>query len=411
MDTSVFVDSWVQGSGTYNEYSSYWEEDVGPDVAIAEGFCSTSEYLDNVYVNDDSPFTYEGPTATTSGSVTTYGKPNHDIENYCSAEGTTTPPLMGTDFTESTYSFSMTPANQAWADISNTVGVAVNGVIVFSPYTGVNTVAPEDETLDTCSGHPANGNYHYHGYPPCLAEDTLGDSPPGSSDPSHSSILGWSFDGFPIYGPWGYSDPLDSSSAIKNVLSGYVCTDTDCTDYNNWSYADSNGDLDECNGRFGVTPEFPEGIYYFVFTVYDDGHVQFPGVPYCTGTTGTQDTCEDVVATPEPTFSPTTTTTTAEPTEAVTEDTCDCSCYPGNFVVKEKRRETVCSYSTQEYDCCSSHASGAFSLVEVPSAHDYHIIHGFAVIGVISTVYAIWKGVLAKGMVYEELPETAPINV
>ena len=30
-----------------------------------------------------------------------------------------------------------------------------------------------------------------------------------------------------------------------------------------WEYVEGLGDLDECNGRVGVTPEFPEGIYHY----------------------------------------------------------------------------------------------------------------------------------------------------
>ena len=52
------------------------------------------------------------------------------------------------------------------------------------------------------------------------------------------------------------------------------------------------GDLDECNGRTGVTPEFPEGIYYYVvtdefpyFTRCLKGEIDNGGggggVPYC----------------------------------------------------------------------------------------------------------------------------------
>ena len=33
-----------------------------------------------------------------------------------------------------------------------------------------------------------------------------------------------------------------------------------------YEYVEGLGDLDQCNGRFGVTPEFPEGIYYYVVT-------------------------------------------------------------------------------------------------------------------------------------------------
>ena len=33
-----------------------------------------------------------------------------------------------------------------------------------------------------------------------------------------------------------------------------------------FQYVEGSGDLDECNGRIGVTPEFPDGIYYYVVT-------------------------------------------------------------------------------------------------------------------------------------------------
>jgi hypothetical protein len=35
------------------------------------------------------------------------------------------------------------------------------------------------------------------------------------------------------------------------------------TDY---EYVAGLGDLDECNGRTGVTPEFPKGIYHYYIT-------------------------------------------------------------------------------------------------------------------------------------------------
>ena len=42
-----------------------------------------------------------------------------------------------------------------------------------------------------------------------------------------------------------------------------------------WEYVVDSGDLDECNGRFGGTPEHPAGIYHYYIT--DD----YPYVPRC----------------------------------------------------------------------------------------------------------------------------------
>ena len=60
-----------------------------------------------------------------------------------------------------------------------------------------------------------------------------------------------------------------------------------------FEYIEGYGDLDECNGRIGVTPEFPEGIYYYMVT--DD----FPFFSRClkgefAGGGGGVPDCEDV---------------------------------------------------------------------------------------------------------------------
>ncbi len=89
----------------------------------------------------------------------------------------------------------------------------------------------------------------------------------------HSPLLGYAFDGFPIYGPLGY-DKTDSNYystdmsnvAVKLLRSGY----SGANDSNgNPSYNPNlaNKDLDFCNGRFARTPEFPNGIYYYVCTI------------------------------------------------------------------------------------------------------------------------------------------------
>ena len=92
----------------------------------------------------------------------------------------------------------------------------------------------------------------------------------------HSPIIGWAYDGNPIYGPFGYSDPDNINSELKIIQSSYK---TDITQVTNRpsGYApgffvedhvfDESGDLDIHNGRFGKTPEFPNGIYAYFATV------------------------------------------------------------------------------------------------------------------------------------------------
>jgi hypothetical protein len=101
----------------------------------------------------------------------------------------------------------------------------------------------------------------------------------------HSPIIGWAYDGNPIYGPYGFNTPTGGS--IKGLLSGYKLKENIKTDKNrpsiypegffieDYEYVGS-GDLDEHNGRFCVTPEYPNGVYAY-FTTIDDGNVEESG--------------------------------------------------------------------------------------------------------------------------------------
>ena len=96
----------------------------------------------------------------------------------------------------------------------------------------------------------------------------------GESESEHSKIIGWAYDGNPIYGPYGYSNPKDRNSTLKILEPGYTTNLSNV--YNrpsgfdlgffveDYVYTDS-GDLDIYNGRFSKTPEFPNGTYaYYV---------------------------------------------------------------------------------------------------------------------------------------------------
>lgn len=90
----------------------------------------------------------------------------------------------------------------------------------------------------------------------------------------HSPILGWAYDGNPIYGPYGYDSP--TNKRVRRMESGYSLVDSgDRPNYPLGFFTDdyiftANGDLDECNGRFTVTPEFPNGTYAYFMTVSEE---------------------------------------------------------------------------------------------------------------------------------------------
>tara|TARA_R100001480_G_scaffold10362_1_gene18894 strand:+ start:4688 stop:17521 length:12834 start_codon:yes stop_codon:yes gene_type:complete len=92
----------------------------------------------------------------------------------------------------------------------------------------------------------------------------------------HSPIIGWAYDGNPIYGPFGYSEADNINSSIKILTPSYKTNTTEVvnrpTGYADGFFVqdhifDGTGDLDIHNGRFCKTPEFPNGIYAYFTTV------------------------------------------------------------------------------------------------------------------------------------------------
>ena len=127
-------------------------------------------------------------------------------------------------------------------------------------------------------------NYGVVAYPPSL-KTSFNDT--GSN---HSPIIGFAYDGNPIYGPYGYTDPVDNTSAIKRIESGFrkkttrsgpsVVTYPLGSFIQDYYYADRLGDVDRNNGRFCVTPEYPEGVYAYFTTEDINGD---PAYPYILG--------------------------------------------------------------------------------------------------------------------------------
>lgn len=183
------------------------------------------------------------------------------------------------------------------------IGVLINGVVIFNSedahsYNNQNiwhrnAVVVEASSFDSCLGHPQmNGIYHHHQNPVCLY--TLDST-------KHSPIIGYAYDGYPIYGAYGYVNP-DGTGGIKRMMSSYRLrnitkrtslpdgTQLDASEYGpdvsseyplgyyieDYEYVDSSGDLDQYNGRFTVTPEYPEGTYAYFVTTNPDGSSAYP---------------------------------------------------------------------------------------------------------------------------------------
>jgi len=113
---------------------------------------------------------------------------------------------------------------------------------------------------------------------------------------NHSPILGWSYDGHPIYGPYGYSNI--TGGAIKALKPGYELLPSldRPPGFNPGFFIEdyiftNSGDLDESNGRFCKTPDFPNGVYAYFCTINDElngydtayGNYRRPKFPYAIG--------------------------------------------------------------------------------------------------------------------------------
>ena len=206
------------------------------------------------------------------------------------------------------------PANPQQSDTLTPLGrqpfgVALNGV-VFDPGTAEswNMERTSNWRYEAIKGaldlgedaHHAHvqpsGAYHYHGLPTGLLDELNGGQ-------AEMTLIGWAADGFPIYGPYGYSGKTDSNGKpiIKLMQPSYILKSGqrpgqldpkekpnhrrpspespepggtyDGTFTADFEYRAGTGDLDEANGKFGPTPEFPNGIYHYYVTE------DFPFVP------------------------------------------------------------------------------------------------------------------------------------
>ena len=239
-----------------------------------------------------------------------------------------------------------------------TIALGVNGVsfynggdaFSYTNATGLDAMAPSGDgiwnrdamsteivTFDPSLAHQQNtGQYHYHINPIGLRFQ-IGDHVVFNSSTrtysedvgpaKHSPIVGWAFDGYPIYGPYGYSSTLDQTSGIRRMVSGYVVRDGSYGTTNlvtqgrvslpSWTvtaknlassilnsgqygpnvsstrplgyYQEDNDylgdhgyilgkdfDLNKCNARYCVTPDFPNGTWAYFLTINASGTSVYP---------------------------------------------------------------------------------------------------------------------------------------
>ena len=188
---------------------------------------------------------------------------------------------------------------------TNLTELTYNEAATFSELGVSSNQFTNRKTVDPANGATMQGeNYLIYGgeygylYNPkqlrFLLRDNINESLQELNPTAHSPIIGWAYDGHPIYGPYGFEDPQNAApfNSYKLMLSSYdVKTSRDAllsgladpmgTYIEDYEYTEGSGDLDQYNGRFCVTPEYPNGVYAYFATI--KGSAGEPKFPYFIG--------------------------------------------------------------------------------------------------------------------------------
>ena len=240
------------------------------------------------------------------------------------------------------FKFPLTPiqnSGTATATTGGNIGVFKNGVALFDYRDGVawssttnalcggpgnspcaggpgttqawnrDAIPAERAGFDCAKAHPAMGNYHHHQNPSAFNLDlnvlsTICATYPADglyviNSSQHSPLLGFAYDGFPIYGAYAYAN-TNGTGAITRMKSSYqLRTNTTRTngpainqvvgtqtmfngyfreDYEYIAHPTDASYLDSHNGRFCITPEYPNGIYCYFATVDANHNSAYPYV-------------------------------------------------------------------------------------------------------------------------------------
>lgn len=211
------------------------------------------------------------------------------------------------------------------------IGVLINGVPIYNyadarSYNNANiwhqnAIHFERAGFDCATGHPAPimgaggggvtpGQYHHHQNPTAfniakvnmsdVCNMYLADGLYVPDSTKHGPLIGFAFDGYPIYGAYGWKTgtttvtritPSYRSRAITDrttLASGVTLT---AAQYGptleaqalgayaeDFEFVAGSGDLDEHNGRVCITPEYPEGTYAYFATIDANGVSAYPYV-------------------------------------------------------------------------------------------------------------------------------------
>jgi hypothetical protein len=183
-------------------------------------------------------------------------------------------------------------ANPSLTPTVGSNGLTIDGVLTFPPgdarsyqNAGVwNQIAYFFELLDmdNSNGHSTPQQVYHHHFNNLKVHNTY-------DSLVHSPLVGFAWDGYPIYGPYGYKNNDGTGGIIRNTSSYTTKTYTTRPNGPNvggmtpigcyiedWQYTQGHGTLDIHNGRLVVTPEYPGGTYAYFTTIDAQGKPYYP---------------------------------------------------------------------------------------------------------------------------------------
>ena len=310
--TNPIITKWLQNTTVTGRYYQ-----SGNSTPISNGIlvnCQQIRYSSNwVYVNTTGIPAYPVGIFTGDGNTNQAGNQN------------------------AIYKFPLNPTQNTGtltATTAGNIGVFINGVSLFDYRDGVawnnttnalcggpgNPTCPGGPTatqawnrdaipaeklgFDCAKGHPAGTNYHHHQNPSAFKYDlnvisticsTYDSEGLYTINPNqHSPLIGFAYDGFPIYGAYAYTNTngtggisrMKSSYQLRNQTTRTNGPAVNSTYFNgyfreDYEYVAHPADptyLDEHNGRFCITPEYPNGIYCYFATVDANHNSAYPYV-------------------------------------------------------------------------------------------------------------------------------------
>ncbi len=371
--TNPIITNWLQNTSVYGSYYTAAGGST-PNAMTVLANCQKVQYdATYVYITTRGIPTYPTGVFTGDGNQNLAGDQN------------------------AMYRFPLNPTKNTGTPSATTggnCGVFINGVSLFDYRDGVSwknstsslcggpayrtctgdglwnrdAIPAEKKGFDCAKGHPAGTNYHHHQNPSAFKYDSTtsisysdicttynSDALYTIDKTKHSPLIGFAYDGFPIYGAYGYKN-LDGTGEITRMKSSYAINSNATTRTNgpainqvfgtgttaqtmfngyfkeDYVYtANSASDyLDAHNGRICNTPEYPKELYpngiYSYFATVDEYNTSI--YPYIIGPTFYGNVVATKFGNSTTTVNGTTTYTSTLGTSDFGLDTINISIYP-----------------------------------------------------------------------------------